>query len=129
MCFNKLFKSLISIVLCLTLIAVTSGCSAFRSHNQTLNISSVPQGANVSVNGMTYKTPTQVSVKRNEPVAIQCYKAGYVPYTRTIDDHLNITGILDIVGTCIFIIPVIGLFTPGAWDLDETNVNIVLYKE
>ena len=127
--FNPVFYFFLSIILCVSILAVTSGCSAFRSHNQTLNISSVPPGADVSVNGMTYKTPAQVSVERDESVGIQCYKSGYVPYSRTIDKHLSTTGILDIIGTCIFIIPVIGLFTPGAFDLDETNVNIVLYKE
>ncbi len=127
--FNPIFKSFMSIFLSITFLAVSSGCSLFRSHNQSINISSAPMDAAVTVNGARYRTPTQVSVKRNEPVNIQCYKKGYVPYSRTIGTHINVTGILDIVGTFIFIVPCIGLFTPGAFDLDETNVNITLYKE
>ena len=126
---NQKLQTVICVVLCVSIITVTSGCSAFRPRTETINISSNPEGADVTVNGATYRTPAQASVRRDGSIAIQCYKKGYVPYNRTIDTHLNTTGILDIVGTCIFIIPCIGLFTPGAYSLDETNVNVSLYKE
>jgi hypothetical protein len=68
-------------------------------------------------------------VKRNRDVSIQCYKEGYAPYQRTIGNHFNTTGVLDAVGTWLFLLPGIGLFTPGAWSLDETDVTISLYQK
>ena len=126
---NKKIQSVICVALCVSILAATSGCSVFRDSHETLNITCHPEGSKVTVNGTRYNTPAQASVKRNESVSIQCYKKGYVPYNRVIDTHLSNTGILDIVGTCIFIIPCIGLFTPGAYSLDETNINATLYKE
>jgi hypothetical protein len=78
------------------------------------------------VNGQRYTPPAQVTVKRNREVSIDCYKDGFVPYQRTIGYHFNSTGALDAVGTALFLVPCIGLFTPGAWSLDETDVNISL---
>jgi len=129
MTLNQKFQSVICVVLCVSLLVVTSGCSAFRSANQTVKIACYPEGAKVTVNGNLYRVPAQVSVKRNESVSIQCYKRGYVPYNRVIGTHMNTTGILDIVGTCIFIIPCIGLFTPGAHSLDDTNILATLQKK
>ena len=129
MTFNQKLQSVICIILCVSIIIVTSGCSAFRSSYQNVNIACYPPGSQVTVNGALYKTPAKVSVKRNENVSVQCYKRGYEPYNRVIGKHMNTTGILDIVGTCIFIIPCIGLFTPGAYSLDDTNILATLQKK
>ncbi len=129
MTLNQKFQSVICVVLCVSIIVLTSGCSAFRSSFQTVKIACYPEGAQVTVNGALYRVPAQVSVKRNETVSIQCYKRGYVPYNRVIGTHMNTTGILDAVGTCIFIIPCIGLFTPGAHSLDDTNILATLQKK
>ena len=107
---------------------LASGCSAFRAHNQTLNVNCMPQDAILMVNGQRHSSPTQVNVKRNRDVSIQCHKEGYYPYQRTIGHHFNATGALDAVGTFLFLVPGVGLFTPGAWSLDETDVSISLYK-
>lgn len=44
----------------------------------------------------------------------------------SIGNELSTTGILDIVGTILFIFPAIGLFFPGAKTLDRQNVAIDL---
>lgn len=79
------------------------------------------------VNGQRYTPPVQVNLKRNRDVSIQCFKDGCAPYQRTIGNHFNETGALDAVGTCLFLVPAIGLFTPGAWSLDETDITVALY--
>ncbi|HUA66330.1 MAG TPA: hypothetical protein VME24_10805 [Alphaproteobacteria bacterium] len=108
------------------LLAGATGCSAFRSSVETMNINCAPQDSILMVNGDRYTPPAHVTVKRNREVSIQCYKDGFVPYQRTIGYHFNATGALDAVGTALFLVPAIGLFTPGAWSLDETQVNIAL---
>ena len=125
----KRVKTFTSIGICLSLISGTTGCSAFRAHNQTLNITCNPDDSILMVNGRRYSSPAQVSTKRNRDVSIQCFKEGYLPQQLTIGNHFNGTGALDAAGTFFFLVPCIGLFTPGAWSLDETDVGITLYQK
>ncbi|MDF7800783.1 hypothetical protein P4C99_15015 [Pontiellaceae bacterium B1224] len=112
-----------------TSIVVLTGCSAFRPTHQMVNITCMPDDAILTVNGTRYTSPAQVKAKRNRNVSIQCYKEGYMPDQRTIGHHFNETGALDAVGTFFFLVPCIGLFTPGAFTLDETDVAITLYQK
>lgn len=105
------------------------GCSAFRASTQTVNVSCVPQDAIVTVNGVRVTAPAQVVARRDRDLSVQAHKHGYAPYQRTVGHHLNGTGALDAVGTLLVLVPGIGLLTPGAWSLDETDVAVTLYKE
>ncbi len=91
-----------------------------------MSIHCTPVDSVLMVNGNRYTPPADISVRRNREVSIECYKDGFVPYQRTIGYHFNSTGALDAVGTALFLLPAVGLFTPGAWSLDETNVAISL---
>ncbi|NCP97254.1 MAG: hypothetical protein GW824_11555 [Deltaproteobacteria bacterium] len=126
---NKIVKAIVSGGMAGMLLVATTGCSAFRAHNQTMNINCTPEDAILMVNGQRYSSPVQVSVKRNRDVSLQAHKEGYVPYQRTIGHHFNGTGALDAVGTLLILVPCVGLFTPGAWSLDETDVGINLYQK
>jgi hypothetical protein len=126
---KKITLAVINISLSAVLIATSTGCSAFVSPMQTMNIKCSPTDSILMVNGQRYTPPAQINVKRNNEVSIECYKDGFVPYQRTIGYHFNGTGALDVVGAVLFLVPVIGLFTPGAWSLDETNVNISLIQK
>lgn len=57
-----------------------------------------------------------------------CTKIGYFPAQKTIDYSLSGTGVADIVGTVFLLLPGIGLFTAGAWKLDETDVSLSMVK-
>lgn len=117
------------IVLLASMLTLVGGCSAFRPHTQTVNIVCDPSDAILTVNGNRYASPAQVSVKRNRDVAIQCQKTGYHVAQQTIGHSLNGTGALDAAGTVLFLLPGIGLFTPGAWSLDQEDVRIQLYPQ
>lgn len=123
-----MFKKSMRAGVAVVMVALT-GCSAFRPQTQMVNISCTPQDAVLTVNGQRYVSPVQINAKRNRDLSIQCYKDGYVPYQRTVGHHFNETGALDAVGTFFFIVPGIGLFTPGAWSLDETDIVINLYEK
>ena len=118
-------KRLISIFL----IIVLTGCSAFSPTVQTISVECSPDDSVLMINGQRYEAPVQLEVKRNKSVRIQASKKGYTPYRHTIDYHMNTLGILDLIGTCIFLIPVIGFIRGGAWSLDETEVSIQLFEE
>jgi hypothetical protein len=118
---NQILQSIITI----GLIAVT-GCSAFRSSTQIMTVTTNPQNAMLTINGIKYHPPVQVPVKRDQPAIIQCEAAGFEPQLRVIETHLNGTGALDVVGFLFFLFPGVGLLTPGAHSLDETTVNMDL---
>ena len=113
----------------ITSMIFASGCSAFKPSTQMVNISCEPEDSKLIVNGERYGNQAQVKVKRNRDMTIQCQKSGYDLSQRTIGHHFNGTGALDAVGTFFFIFPVIGIFTPGAWSLDQTNIQITLYEK
>lgn len=108
----------------LSLSIVLSGCSAFVPNTQTVSVACSEQDAVLQVNGQQFKGSAQTQVRRNKNVAIMCTKPGYFPAQKSIDNSLSGTGVADIVGTFVFLLPGIGLFTPGAWSLDETNVHV-----
>ncbi len=126
---RKKLKTLLCTVLATAFLLTNTGCSVFRPHKQTVNVTCFPEDAVLMVNGQRYHAPTQIRVKRDQDVSIQAYKDGYTPYQRTIGHSLNTTGILDVVGTLLILVPCVGLLTPGAWSLDETNVGITLFEK
>lgn len=119
-------KKIISTITAISILI--SGCSAFVPKTQTVSAVCSESDAALQINGQTYQGKAQVEAKRNKTVSIMCTKPGYFPAQKSIDYSLSGTGIADIVGTLILLLPGIGLFTAGAWNLDETEVNIPMMK-
>ena len=115
-------------LMCSVLVLTIAGCSATRSNMQTLKINCNVPGTILKVNGDTYDCPAEVDVRRDSKATIEAYKEGCDKYYKQIDYHLSATAKADAVGTAFLFFPVFGLLTPGAWDLDETEINIILNK-
>ena len=107
---------------------VLIGCSAFQSRTQMIQVNCDVPDATILVNGTMYRSPAQIEVNRNNDISITAQKEGYQTYQKTIGNHFNTIGTLDALGTFFFLVPAIGLFTPGAWSINETDVNIQLFK-
>lgn len=105
-----------------------SGCSAFVPRTQTVSAVCSEPDANLQINGQMYQGKAQFEAKKNKTVSIMCTKSGYFPAQRTIDHSLSGTGVADAIGTAFFLLPGIGLFTAGAWNLDETEVSLAMMK-
>lgn len=120
-----------SLKLCCALFLATlmTGCCAFRPHCQSMTINTQPSGAKVWVNN-NYRglSPVTVSVARNRTVAIMARKEGFDAAAYSVGNHFSSFAVLDVAGTILWLVPGIGLFTPGAFDLDETNVNMTLFE-
>lgn len=119
-------------IICITVAAsfLTSGCSLFVSKTQSLNASCSEPDATLQINGgQMYPGTAQVEVRRNKVASIVCYKQGYYPAQKSVSNSISWTGVADIVGTFIFIVPIIGFYSPGAWNLDESNVTVNMVKE
>jgi hypothetical protein len=84
----------------------------------------------IFINGtMAGQGTAQMPVKRNQTVSVMAKKDGYITVQRSIGKSLNTTGVLDIVGGVLILLPLFGLLAPGAYSLDETNINIMMIKE
>lgn len=110
-------------------IASSLGCSAFQQNTQVLTIKTSAESASIYINGNAVGTsPVSLYAKRDRSYSITARKNGYEPATLTIGHHFNETGALDVIGTFLFLVPVLGIASPGAWSLDETDVTINLFE-
>ena len=105
---------------------LSQGCSAFQPKTQSIIIRPTDPTAEVLVDGQNKGTGTvSVDLDRNRSHSVIA-KSGNQTGSALIDKKISTTGVLDIIGTCIFIIPAIGLFTPGFWELDPQHVDVVV---
>lgn len=108
----------------------TTGCSMMNSGQQRITVISDPQGAMVQVNGsMVGRTPVTAEINRKETAVVMVRKDGYYPATRTTNRRLSMTGVLDILGGLMFLVPFIGLASDGAWEQDPAVMSFMLVEE
>jgi hypothetical protein len=79
------------------------------------------------ITGKTEQNPATTDVPRNRDFSVRCHKDGYQIASKVVGHHLNETGILDIIGGIIILIPALGLLSPGAWSVDETAVTVQMF--
>lgn len=98
------------------------GC---RTQIVTVNV--FPADATVIANGVEYKNKSPMFIEANtgKQLMITAYKEGYREKIHAIDYSLSTLGKIEAC-TCIFVLPVIGLFFDNAWELKENNVELVL---
>ena len=101
-----------------------SGCSAFRAKTQVVSATCSEQDAVLQINDRMFRGSGQAAVQRNKGVLVTCLKPGFFPAQKYIEHSMSYAGMADFIGTLLIIAPVYGLFTPGAYDLDETSVNL-----
>lgn len=116
------------IITTLLMVSLT-GCSLIQSSTQPVTVVPSNQNAQIYVDGnMIGKGPQTVQLKRNATHSImaKCPKSAGVA---GIDKSLSTTGMLDIVGGLIFLIPFVGLLSPGAYDLSPTSLSVAIPDE
>ena len=119
-----------NIVIFFTLVAMISGCSTFKSNKYTdVSVNCKPDNSIAGVNGERKESPSKFSVITNKDIDVSCQKPGYITSTTKVRTHITTTGILDAIGGLLFLVPAIGLISPGAWDLDQKDFEMTLVKE
>ncbi|MBR3507140.1 MAG: PEGA domain-containing protein [Lentisphaeria bacterium] len=122
-------SKVVNLVMASLILLTANGCSFFAPKTENVAVNTVPAGAEVYVNNdFKGTTPCNVpmSCKGGE---IMVRKAGYDTQLYRVGRHLGTCGVMDIVGTVMFLVPAIGLFSAGAYTLDEHNVNVSLTKQ
>jgi hypothetical protein len=126
----QIAKKPVLMMLVITIATLQFGCSTVVPGKQRFSVTASETDAKIYINGeYAGKGNIQTRVPRNHDVSVLVKKCGYVPVSKNIGTDFSTTGVLDIIGGCLIIIPWIGLFFPGARQLEQTNVAIVLEKE
>jgi len=110
------------------LLHATTGCSLFAPWKEEIVIDSDPQGAEVIIPGQRGVTPCTLKVPCNKDLTVIVKKKGYYTGQKSVQYTLGKCGVLDVAGTWAFLIPAIGLASPGAYTLREHEVIVVLSK-
>jgi hypothetical protein len=96
------------------------GCSAFQPKQQKLTINGY---GNVFVNEQKVVVPAIINVDRDKSVTVSRYEGKNVVFTKTISPVPSVWGKLDAWGV-YFLYPGIGLFTPGALELETDTIFV-----
>lgn len=105
-------------------LVIAQGCSAFQPKQQSVTIIASKLGASIYVdNKPVGSSPVKLMLDRNRTYAVAATSDGRTG-TAAIGRKVSGTGVLDIVGGILFLVPIIGVFTPGFWELDPTTVNV-----
>jgi hypothetical protein len=106
------------------IIPLAGGCSAFQSRTQRVTIIPSDPGAQVYLNNDPIGSGrTTIELDRNKTYAVSA-RNGSNMGSASIGRRVSGTGVLDIVGGCLFLVPFVGCFTPGFWELDKTTVSV-----
>ena len=117
-------KKLLAILLS---VSYLTACSCFAGSRQKVTIMTNVPTSEIYANGkMVGQGMAEFDAKRNKSVQIMATADGYNTAYEHLDTQLSTTGVLDIIGIFFFIIPFVGLLTPGAKTLDPTNVALNL---
>lgn len=116
-------------VLAISIAVSVCGCSAMKTNKYTdVSVKCMPEDSIASVNGVHKESPAIFSVVTNKDIDVSCQRTGYLTSTTKVRTHITTTGILDAIGGFFFLFPALGLVSPGAWDLDQKNLEIVLVE-
>ena len=104
-----------------------SGCSLFGPRMQTIAVSSDPTGAPVFINSERVgNTPLRHQVRRSDDLLVEVRADGYQYGYRTSSRGLSTVGLVDLLGGSVFLIPLIGLISPAAWQHEPSTFVITL---
>ena len=122
---GSLVRRTISILLIPASIALCS-CSLFPPATQPITIIPSHQNAEVFADGELHGRGTrtvELHKKRSHSIMVKCGDSAAVT---TIRRRLSTTGIFDIIGGVLVLIPIIGLAAPGAFRLTPTTAYVVV---
>lgn len=105
---------------------LTSSCSLFSSGTQHMTIQPSDPRAEIFVDGAPVGKGT-VSVpmkkKRSHTVMAKCGDSTGVAH---IDRSISTTGVLDIVGGVLILVPFLGVLGPGFYELEPEHVVVAV---
>jgi NADPH-dependent curcumin reductase CurA len=113
-------------LLVLSMAVLVPGCSLFTGDRQAVRITASDPQAKIMVDGAAVGTGTAaVELKRNRSHTVIA-QAGSRQGAATINKRISTTGVLDLVGGCIFLVPFLGVLGAGFWQLEPEDVAVII---
>jgi len=104
----------------------SSSCSLFVRSTQPVVITPSDPQAEVYVDGnLVGKGVTTVALKRNRPHAFMA-KVGDRTGTASTTYGVSTTGVVDIIGGVLWLVPFLGVLGPGFYELDQDQIHIAI---
>jgi hypothetical protein len=104
---------------------LTQGCSLFVSRHQAVTITASDPNGRIIVDGAEVGTGSATPMlDRTRSHGVLVKTADGRNGAAAIGKRISTTGVLDIVGGCIFLVPFLGVFGPGFWELDPEQVVV-----
>jgi hypothetical protein len=126
----KIVKAFILVLLVISITITQVGCSTFVPHRQKVSVIASEPDAKIYINGEligTGRVETKVPRNRDASVMVKC--DGYYTATRMFSTTMGTVGVIDIIGGWIWLVPWLGLLSPGSKEIDTPNMTVVLDKE
>lgn len=113
-------------VLCVLFAVPLGGCSLFAGSTQMIAVSATDPDADLYVdNQLIGRGAGSVSLKKNKGHVVVA-RVGDRAGTAIIDKSISTTGVLDIVGGLLILIPFLGVVSPGFWTLEPETVVVAI---
>jgi hypothetical protein len=122
---NRAFRFLVAGIIAIPLVLQQIGCSFLIGEDtQMVNISSNEPDAKFFINGDPYdENPLQVELTKDKSYTVRAELPDGTSRTKTIGRTISTVGIADIVGGVFFLVPFIGILSPGFWEFRDSDVN------
>jgi len=114
----------IVLLVTLTSFLLAQGCSLLAPSNQTLTISASEPDAEIILDGQPVgRGSVSVSVRRDVSHSVMA-RVGERTGHAGVGTTISTTGVLDIIGGCLFLLPLLGILGPGFHSLEKDVVNV-----
>lgn len=122
----NLIKKVLSGFVCVIFLISSTGCSCFQPSTIPFSVVTNPE-ADIYINGQYLgKGSGTMNIPRDQGVNVMAKKDGYFPATQSVNTKMSTSGVWDVIGGCIFLLPFLGLLSPGARDLEVHSVTLNL---
>jgi len=122
---NSLAKNSLAITLFCSSLVIAPSCSLMQPSTQSVSVTATDNTAELSADGQVIGVgAATVNLARNKSHSFMAKTPDGRIAIASVGRSMSSTGILDIVGGFVFLVPFIGLLGPGAWDLDSTTVTL-----
>lgn len=120
---KNIFKTLIACAVCTGL----ASCSLFSSGKQKIMVQTNDPAAVIRSEGQYVGTGSGVVTLKKNRGHIITAENGSKKGMALVESEISVTGVLDIIGGCCFLLPFLGFVSKGAWTLNPDSVYIEVH--
>lgn len=104
-----------------------SSCSFFVKPKQAVLVRASDPDATLQADGLYFGKGAAYAYLTRGKTHIITAKTDTTSGAVVIDNRISVTGVLDIVGGCLWLVPFAGLLSEGAWTFDRDKVYIDMH--